>query len=88
MLIQSSLRERVCEAQLQDSLLQEVCKRILQGKPREFTIEGDGAILFRGRLCVPQKFELKMDILSETHHTRYMEHQGETKMYQYLMQSF
>jgi hypothetical protein len=40
MLIQSSLRERVREAQLHDRLLQEVRKRIEAGRPREFTMEG------------------------------------------------
>jgi hypothetical protein len=41
MLIQSSLREHVREAQLHDRLLQEVCKRIEAGRPWEFTMEED-----------------------------------------------
>jgi hypothetical protein len=53
MLIQSSLRERVREAQLHDRLLQEVRKRIEAGRPQKFTMEEDGTIFFRGRLCVP-----------------------------------
>jgi hypothetical protein len=88
MLIQSSLRERVREAQLHDRLLQEVRKRIEAGRPREFTMEEDGTIFFRGRLCVPQKSEVKMDILREAHRTPYMVHPGETKMYQDMRQSF
>ena len=88
MLIQSSLRERVCEAQLHDRLLQEVRKRIEAGRPREFIMEEDGTIFFRGRLCVPQKSEVKMDILREAHRTPYMVHPGETKMYQDMRQSF
>jgi uncharacterized glyoxalase superfamily metalloenzyme YdcJ len=46
MLIQSSLRERVREAQLHDRLLQEVHKRIEVGRPREFTMEEDGTNFF------------------------------------------
>jgi hypothetical protein len=88
MLIQSSLQERVCEAQLHDHLLQEVRKRIEAGKPRQFTMEEDRTIFFRGRLCVPQKSEVKMDILREAHRTPYMVHPGETKMYQDMRQSF
>jgi hypothetical protein len=38
--------------------------------------------LFRGHFCVPPKSEAKMDILREAHHTPYMVHPGETKMYQ------
>jgi hypothetical protein len=82
MLIQSSLRERVCEAQLHDRLLQKVRKCIEAGRPRKFTMEEDGTIFFIGHLCVPQKFEVKMDILREAHCTSYMAHLGETKMYQ------
>jgi hypothetical protein len=88
MLIQSSLRERVREAQLHDRLLQEVRKCIEADRPREFTMEEDGTIFFRGRLCVPQKFEVKMDILREAHRTPYMVHPGEAKMYQDMRQSF
>jgi hypothetical protein len=88
MLIQLSLRERVREAQLHDRLLQEVHKCIEAGRPREFTMEEDGTIFFRGRLCVPQKSEVKMDILREAHRTPYMVHPGVTKMYQDMRQSF
>jgi hypothetical protein len=42
----------VREAQLHDCLLQEVHKCIEAGRPREFTMEEDGTILFRSRLCV------------------------------------
>jgi hypothetical protein len=48
----------------------------------------DGTVFFRGRLCVPQKSEVKMDILREAHRTPYMVHPGETKMYQDMRQSF
>jgi hypothetical protein len=78
----------VHEAQLHDRLLQEVCKCIEAGRPREFTMEEDGTIFFRGRLCVPQKYEVKMDILREAHRTPCMVHSGETKMYQDMRQSF
>jgi hypothetical protein len=88
MLIQSSLRECVREAQLHDRLLQEVRKRIEASRPREFTMEEDGTIFFRGRLCVPQKSKVDMDILREAHRTPYMVHLGETKMYQDMRQSF
>jgi hypothetical protein len=78
----------VREAQLHDCLLQEVRKCIEAGRPQEFTMEEDGTIFFRGRLCVPLKSEVKMDILREAHRTAYMVHPGETKMYQDMRQSF
>jgi hypothetical protein len=84
MLIQSSLMERVCAAQQQDRLLQEAQKRVGDGKPQEFSIDENDLVRFRGRLCVPQKSEVKMDILREAHKTPYTVHPGETKMYRDL----
>jgi hypothetical protein len=43
---------------------------------------------FKGRLCVPQKYERKMDILREGHRTPYTVHPGETKMCRDLKQNF
>jgi hypothetical protein len=51
-LMQSSLREHVREAQLYVCLLEEVRKCIKAGRPWEFTMEEDGTIFFRGCLCV------------------------------------
>jgi hypothetical protein len=45
-------------------------------------------VRFRGRLCVPQKSEVKMDILREAHKMPYTVHPGETKMYRDLKQNF
>jgi hypothetical protein len=81
MLIQSSLLERVREAQQWDHLIQEVCKRIANGRPQEFSIDENDVVCFKGRLCVPQKSEVKMDILREGHRPPYTVHLGETKMY-------
>jgi len=67
-------------AQLQDCLLQPVRKCVEVGKPREFSMEVDGTIYFRYRLCFPQKAKVKMDILKEAHRTPYTVHPCETKM--------
>ena len=88
LLIQSPLRELVWVAQLQDRLLQAVRKHIKAGRPHEFSMEEDGTIFLRGRLCVPQKAIVKMEILREAHRSPYTVHPGETKMYQDLKQSF
>ena len=88
LLIQSNLLEKVREAQKHDRLIQEVRKRIGDGKPREFSIDENDVVCFRGRLCVPQKSDVKMDILREAHRTPYTVHPGETKMYRNLKQNF
>jgi hypothetical protein len=72
----------------EDRLLQEARKRVGDGKPREFSIDENDLVRFRGRLCVPQKSEVKMDILREAHKTPYTFHPSETKMYRDLKQNF
>jgi hypothetical protein len=68
--------------------LQEARKRVGDGKPREFTIDENDLVRFRGCLCVPQKLDVKTDILREAHKTPYTVHPGETKMYKDLKQNF
>jgi hypothetical protein len=88
LLIQSPLREQMRVAQSQDRLLQVVRKRILVGRSREISMEEDGTIFLRCRLCVPQKAAVKMEILREAHRSSYTVHPGEMKMYHDLKQSF
>jgi hypothetical protein len=83
-ILQSAIPDRVREAQQSDRMLQQVRARILEGRIGEFTIDGTGAVRFHGRLCVPQKSQVKEDILREAHRTPYTVHPGETKMYQDL----
>ena len=87
-MIQSPLREQVRVAQLQDRLLQAVRKRIMAGRPREFSMEEDGTIFLRGRLCVPQKAIVNMEILREAHRSPYIVHPGKIRINQDLKQSF
>ena len=69
-------------------MLQAVRNRIEAGRPREFSMEEDDTIFLRGRLCVPQKAAVKMEISREDHRSPYTVHPGERKMYQDLKQSF
>ncbi|MCI40457.1 hypothetical protein A2U01_0061690, partial [Trifolium medium] len=54
----------------------------------EFSIATDGAILYNGRLCVPNDVELKHLIMSESHKSGFSIHPGSTKMYQDLKRNF
>ena len=88
LILSSAIPERVLEAQHQDRLLLDVRKRILEGKVGDFTLETSGAVRFRGRLFVPQRSQVKKDILKEAHRTRYTVHPGENKMYQDLKKTY
>ena len=65
LILSSAIPERVLEAQHQDRLLLDVRKRIHEGKVGDFTLDASGAVRFRGRLCVPQRSQVKEDILKE-----------------------
>ena len=80
LILSSSIPERVLEVQQQDRLLLDVRKCIHEGKVGDFTLDASGAVRFRGRLCVPQKSQVKEDILKKSHRSRYTVHPGENKM--------
>ena len=48
----------------------------------------DGVLFYRDRLCVPNIEDLKNDIMTEAHSTKYSMHPGSTKMYQNLKGRF
>ncbi|WVZ64524.1 hypothetical protein U9M48_014026 [Paspalum notatum var. saurae] len=87
-ILESAIPKRVLEAQQHNRLLQGVKKRINEGRVGDFTLDDSGAIRFRGRLCVPQKAQVKEDILREAHRSRYTVHPGENKMYQDLKKNY
>ncbi|WVZ80145.1 hypothetical protein U9M48_027644, partial [Paspalum notatum var. saurae] len=87
-ILESAILKRVLEAQQHDRLLQGVKKRINEGRVGNFTLDDCVAIRFHGRLCVPQKAQVKEDILKEAHRSRYTVHPGENKMYQDLKKNY
>lgn len=88
MTLESDIVERIRQAQEQDRLLMQAARRVREGRIGPFTIDGTGVVRFQGRLCIPQKAQVKDDILKEAHRTPYTVHPGETKMYHDLKQNF
>ena len=80
LILSSAIPKHVLEAQQQDRLLLDVRKRIHEGKVGDFTLDASEAVRFRGRLCVPQKSQIKEDIPKESHRSRYTVRPGENKM--------
>ena len=48
----------------------------------------DGVLYYRDRLCMPNIEDLRNDIMTEAHSTKYSMHPGSTKMYQNLKGRF
>jgi len=74
--------DRVVEAQKDDPLIVELVGR------DGFSQDADGVVRFGSRLCVPNDVQLRNDLLSEAHRSRYTIHPGATKMYRNLKAFF
>ena len=80
-----SLLSKVIESQGQDAKILSIRDRIQSGTGDEgWAIHTDGSLWHRGRVVVPQLTDLRNDILKEFHYSRFVVHQGGTKMYQDL----
>ena len=58
------------------------------GKPPKLVITEDGAVRYGNQLFVPNKEELKKEILSEAHHSPYSIHLGSTNMFRDLSKHY
>lgn len=88
LVVEPDLKTRIVAAQRMDAKLEEIRVEVRTGKSGNFSEESDNALMFEGRLCVPDNEELKNEIMSEAHETPYTAHPGSTKMYQDLKKSF
>ena len=86
--LQSTLLERIKEAQKQDSELIKTQAMVLAGKASDFSVDETGMLRFGSRVCVPMNENIKKEIMDESHTTPYSVHPGSTKMYQDLKAMF
>ncbi|KAA0046287.1 ty3-gypsy retrotransposon protein [Cucumis melo var. makuwa] len=82
--VQSTLRQRIIDAQGNDPYLVEKRGLAEAGQAVEFSLSSDGGLLFERRLCVPSDSAVKTELLSEAHSSPFSMHPGSTKMYQDL----
>ena len=57
-------------------------------KETDFSVNEDGFLYYRDRVCVPNDSELKKSILKITHSGSFAIHTGNTKMYKDLKTSY
>ena len=82
------LLNRVLEAQKKDEKIYAIIDQIRDGKETEFTVNENGVLCYKARVCVPDDDELRKAILEEAHSGSLAIHSGSTKMYQDLKMSF
>lgn len=76
------------EAQKGHDSIEAIKRSMLKGKSPGFSEDEHGVVWYKGRICVPNKRELKDLLLQEAHDTPYSIHPGGTKMYQDLKEKF
>ena len=83
-----SLLNRVQEAQKKDEKITVIVSQIRNGKEIAFTVNEDGVLYYKDRVCVPDDNDLRKAILEEAYSGSFTIHPGSTKMYQDLKMSF
>ena len=83
-----SLLNRVLEAQKKDEKIAAIVSQIGNGKEIEFTVNEDGVLYYKDRVCVLDDYDLRKAVLEEAHSGSFVIHLGSTKMYQDLKMSF
>ncbi|WMV24957.1 hypothetical protein MTR67_018342 [Solanum verrucosum] len=74
--------------QFKDENLNELKKKTTIGKAQETTLDAEGVLSFKERICVPRVDDLIQKLLIESHGWQYSIHPGVTKMYRNLKQIY
>ena len=83
-----SLLNQVLEAQRKEEKIVAIINQIRNGKETEFTVNENGVLYYKDRVCVPDCNDLRKSILEEAHSGSFAIHPGSTKMYRDLKMSF
>ena len=67
LIVRPSLLNRVLEAQKKDEKISVIVSQIGNGKEIEFTVNEDGVLYYKDRVCVPDDNDLRKAILEEAH---------------------
>ena len=86
--VQPLLLSQIKEEQRNDEKLSEIIYEVQNEKQKYFTLAEDGTLMVGKRICVPDKENLKFQLLEEAHQTPYSVHPRATKMYQDLKQHY
>ena len=86
--IQSTLMDKIREAQKMDKEIAEINERMSKGKAKGFREDEHDTLWFEDSVYVPNNAEIRKLILQEAHHSPYSIHPGNTKMYLDLKERF
>ncbi|XP_015073745.1 uncharacterized protein LOC107017951 [Solanum pennellii] len=76
--------EEIKDKQFEDGELDEIRTKNATGKSQRTTLDANGVLNYKGRMCVPRVENLILRLLAEAHGSRYSIHSSVTKMYRDL----
>ncbi|WMV33598.1 hypothetical protein MTR67_026983, partial [Solanum verrucosum] len=82
--VRATFIEEINAKQFDDENLEELRKKTVINKAQETTLDAEGVLNFKGRICVPRVDCLIQKLLTESHGSRYSIHPCVTKMYRDL----
>jgi hypothetical protein len=74
--------QQLKEAQETDEELQKIKGKIKRDEEKDFHLDDNRLLCFRNRYCMPNREDIRQEILIEAHRGKFTMHPGETKMYQ------
>ena len=86
--VQSTLLDKIREAQKEDKEIAEIKEKMSKGKAKGFREDEHDILWFEDRVYVPNNPEIRKLILQEAHDSPYSIHPGNTKMYLDLKERF
>jgi hypothetical protein len=79
--VDSTLEQDIRKGQLEDAKIQEIKEQIKEDKAPGFSVDDQGMLWYKKRLCVPDLKDIRELILREAHDSAYSIHLESTKMY-------
>jgi hypothetical protein len=79
--VDSTLEQDIRRGQLEDAKIQEIKEQIKGDKAPGFSVDDQGTLWYKKRICIPDLKEIGESILREAHDSAYSIHPGSTKMY-------
>jgi hypothetical protein len=76
--VDSTLEQDIQKVQLEDGKIQEIKEQIKEEKGPEFSVDEQGMLWYKKRLCVPDVKEIRELILHEAHNSTYSIHPRST----------
>jgi hypothetical protein len=79
--VDSTLEQDIRKSQLEDAKIQEIKEQIKEDKAPKFSVDEQGTLGYKKRLCVLEVKEIRELILRKAHDSAYSIHPGSSKMY-------